>query len=174
MRWLSQTTYWTGSGLSSPIWMRVCSIAAGSRSSPKKTSAGSAGDRRTRMKTPTVTRNATGIIRPRRRRMYRVTTSPSCLRNCVALCLDLARLEHHRDVGREQLRLDELRELERRRSPRRDEQLELERSASDVGDELLGALRVGLGPRFEARVVCEVRGRDRSVTDEADPLRRAS
>src|SRR5207245_10902023 len=79
-------------------------------------------------------------------------------------------LEIHGDVGLRELGLDELRGLQRRRVARRDEELELERALPDLRDELLGAVRVSLWPRLEARVVREVRGRDRTPADEADAL----
>src|SRR5439155_1351437 len=84
------------------------------------------------------------------------------------------RLEIHSDVGLEQLRLDELRKLERRRVTGRNEQLEFQRALADVSDELFRSVRVGLRPGLEVRVVREVRRRDRAVADEADALSRTA
>ena len=88
---VTHTTYWTGSGLSRPICSRIAASAVGSRSSPANTSAGSPGDRRMRMKTPIVTRKATGTMSTRRRRMYVVTPSPRLSAHpAVYFCSDAA------------------------------------------------------------------------------------
>src|SRR5438093_2247664 len=72
----SQTTYWSGSGWSSPYSCRSASSVAGSRSSPAKTRIGSPGESRISVKMVTVRRNGTGIMSRRRRRMYWVTPPP--------------------------------------------------------------------------------------------------
>src|SRR5437879_11030625 len=68
--WLSPVKYWKYRGLSKPSSWWTCATACGLRSSPRMIRAGSPGFRWMSMKTPTVTRNATGTISTRRRRTY--------------------------------------------------------------------------------------------------------
>src|SRR5207253_2398782 len=110
-RWPSQTTYCTGIGWSRPICSRIAASALGSRSSPAKTRAGSPGETRTRTKTPIVTRNATGIMSTRRRRMYLITPSPQLT---LTLLLQLRRLET-RDPVRVGLHAGEILDADQRR-----------------------------------------------------------
>src|SRR5207245_7528399 len=90
---------------------RSAAIAAGSRSAPAKTRAVSPGETRTRTKTPIVTRNATGIMSTRRRRMYLITPSPQLT---LTLRLQLGRLET-RDPVRVRLHAGEIVHADERR-----------------------------------------------------------
>ena len=66
--WLSQVTYWIGTGLSSPYFARVAASAAGSRLSPASASAGSPGSARTPTKIRTLESASTISAAPTRRR----------------------------------------------------------------------------------------------------------
>src|SRR5207302_4628612 len=67
------------------------------------------------------------------------------------------RLDVGGDVRLRELRLDQLRELQRGRAPGLDEKLELQWALADLGDELLRAVDVRLRIGLESRVVREVR-----------------